>query len=44
MYVTDVMGLLTVLYIVFREVKRCEFIMTVCGSDFQKGRNFLSPP
>jgi len=31
------MGLLAVLYIVFYEVKRCKYIMTVCGSDCQKG-------
>jgi hypothetical protein len=44
MQVTDVMGLLTALYIVFYEVKRHVFVMTVCGSDFQKRKNFLSPP
>jgi len=34
------MGLLAVLYIVFCEVKRLKFIMTVCGSDCLKGRDF----
>jgi len=33
-------GLLAVLYIVFCEVKRLKFIMTVCGSVCLKGRDF----
>ena len=31
------MALLVVLYIVFCEVKRLKFMVTVCGSDCQKG-------
>ena len=31
------MGFLTVLYIVFYEVKSCKFIVTMRGSDCQKG-------
>jgi hypothetical protein len=28
----------------FYEVERCKFIVTVCGSDRQKGRDFQSSP
>jgi hypothetical protein len=31
------MGLLAVLLVVFYEVKRLKFIITVCGSDCQRG-------
>jgi len=38
------MGLLAVLPVVFYDVKRPKFIMTVCGSDCQKGMDFQSSP
>jgi len=45
MYVKrDMMGLLAVLPIVFCEVKRFQFIMTLYGSDLQKGRDSQSSP
>jgi hypothetical protein len=38
------MGLLAVLPIAYYEVKRLKFIMTVYGSDGQKGKDFQSLP
>jgi len=38
------MGLRAVLPVVFYDVKRPKFIITVCGPDRQKGRDFLSSP
>jgi hypothetical protein len=35
----DMMDLLAVLLVVFYEVKRLKFMMTVCGSDCQEGRD-----
>jgi hypothetical protein len=40
----DMMGLLAVLLVVFYVVKGLKFIMTVCGSDCQKERDFQSSP